>query len=190
MCPAKQRTGIYLVGLLLAACSAPGGDTERSYVPADSLPNHDREVVAAYFGGSWCPPCQRPDLKKAIRTMQVELSERSQREGFSFASLGVAMDWSVPQGVEFLRETSSFDEVVVGRNWANSAVIDLIWSKPGARTGVPQVVVYERSVKIDSAEFNIEYGNRDVLRRLTGADQIVEWVDKGMPLHRGSRSGP
>lgn len=114
--------------------------------------------------------------------MQVELAERSQREGFSFASLGVAMDWSVPQGVEFLRGTSSFDEIVVGRNWANSAVIDLIWSKPEARTGVPQVVVYERSVKIDSAAFDITYSDREVLRRLTGADEIVEWVKAGTSL--------
>ncbi|MFQ5889520.1 MAG: hypothetical protein ACE5JR_05655 [Gemmatimonadota bacterium] len=179
--PAWRVTNLTCLALALlwTACTLPdrSGDTE--YEPAGEKPQ-GTELVAVYIGSSTCAPCQTPELKAAIRQMKDELSRRAEGEGRRFYAIGVALDWSIEDGMELLRSTATFDEILVGRNWLNTGAIEHIWSDPGTRQLIPQVIVFEREVRWGSQE--IELGPKRVLRRVGGGGEISEWVEAGAPL--------
>ena len=161
--------------------------TAQEYVPAyDRDPNFNigngPELVLVYFGGSTCGPCQSGDFKAALERAKVLLSERAAAEGKAFAAVGVAVDFSVEDGLAFLAESGRFDELAVGRNWFNSASLSHLWRPEGleGRTvGLPSVVVFERDMTMGEA---VTASEPLYLVELLGAAAIPEWVDSGAPL--------
>lgn len=113
--------------------------------------------------------------------MQELLQARAEGSGRAFASVGVAMDWSIEDGVRFLEETTVFDEITVGRNWMNSAVVDLILSDASVVPGVPHLAVFERYVSMPTEE-RLVVGEKRILHRAWSADDIEAWVDAGAPI--------
>jgi hypothetical protein len=90
--------------------------------------------------------------------------------------MGVSTDWDLESGLRFLNDCGPWDEVVVGNNWYNSAVIEHIWSVPGAEAAVPQVLLVERF--FEASGNRIEPGPKNYLVRLSGTSDLHKWLDR------------
>lgn len=176
----------YLMALCLVAVAVPltvagrlqAQDT--TYTPAADFPN-GRQVVAVYFGANWCGPCRRPAMKTAIERMKPLIAAQAKQSGAAFSAMVVALDRDLKSGLEFVAPLGAFDEYVFGSDLASSAAQRFIWGDSLAFKGVPQVIVFERTVEARPRK-PITFGPDHVLRRVSG-DSIPIWVQSGAPIH-------
>jgi hypothetical protein len=135
------------------------------------------EILLVFIGGSFCNGTKQPGLKEAVAQLNSDLRERVRAQGKTFVSVGVAMDWSVAEGVDFLLSFGQFDELVVGRNWLNSAVVRYVWRDTPGSAALPQLVVVTRHVNVGGSI--IDVGSERLLTRKLGADEIIAWARQG-----------
>ena len=159
----------------------------QEYTPAYDDPDYygvqgGTEIVMVYVGATSCGPCHAPEVKAALEAAKVALAERAEREGKTFVAVGVATDYIVEEGVEFLASSGRFDEIIVGRNWLNSASLAHLWRSEGVEdrvVGLPGVVVFEQDVAFGEI---VEASEPRYLVELTGASDIPAWAEAGAPL--------
>ena len=168
------------------AVAASGPALAQEYRPAYEEHNgalgRGSEIVLVYFGMTDCVPCHDPEFKTALEQAKVALAERAAERGQSFAAVGVALDWDVAEGFDFLREAGAFDEVAIGRNWENAAALTHLWRPEGLEDrpiAIPSVMVFEREVSSDGP---ISASEPVYLFQAVGAPSLVEWVSAGVPL--------
>jgi hypothetical protein len=112
--------------------------------------------------------------------MKPLLEANARKAGWSFATVGVALDWHPTAGVALLQPIEEFDEIIVGNNWTNSAAQQFIWADTSAAPGLPQVVLVQR--KVTPGADRIAITDQRVISRLVGAGQIQAWVAQGARL--------
>lgn len=159
----------------------------QQYTPAYDDPDYyglqsGTELVMVYVGSTSCGPCHSPEVKSALEAAKVALAERARREGKTFVAVGVATDYIVEEGIEFLASSGRFDEIVVGRNWLNSASLAHLWRSEGVEdrvVAIPGVVVFEQEVSLGEI---VEASEPRYLVELAGADAIPAWAEAGAPL--------
>lgn len=122
-----------------------------------------------------------PEFRDLARAAIDSVRLQVQRAGGMFETVGVSDQWTVAQGLADLGEIGPFDEVIVGRNWLNHGVERYI-SSFGARPAVPQVVVVDQWIRMDSLPF--EYGPIRVVSRVTGNAELIQWSRGGFELSR------
>ncbi|MEM1125213.1 MAG: hypothetical protein AAGI71_01085 [Bacteroidota bacterium] len=140
------------------------------------------EIVLVYFGMTSCGPCHSPEFKTALEKAKLALKARADKEGRSFATIGVALDWDVAKGFAFLQEAGAFDEIAVGRNWENGAALTHLWRPEGLETrsaAVPAVVVFEREVSVGAS---IVASDPVYLFEAMGVSALTDWLEAGAPL--------
>ncbi|HEY7028246.1 MAG TPA: hypothetical protein VH438_11595 [Gemmatimonadales bacterium] len=152
---------------------------DSAYAPSFEPPKAT-QLVAVYIGSSTCGPCQSPELKAAIEQVKQGLRTKTTAAGQSFTAIGVAMDWSVEEGYDFLRKSGEWDEVVTGSNWINLGALRYIWADSTALSAMPQLVVVRRD--IDWGKTQIDLTKERILLRLMGAPEIESWIRRGFPL--------
>lgn len=118
-----------ILGLLAVADRLPGA--QRSGVRTST------EVRMIVVGMSSIPIADPAAFGDAIRRIRQELAARAQRSGVTFVAIGLAMDESPRAGLNFLERgllstgdtvrMGTFDELHVGRAWANAYAVELIW---------------------------------------------------------------
>ena len=106
-----------------------------------------------------------------------------------FSTVGVSLDWAVDEGVERLRNYYVFDEVIVGRNWLNTAAVSYMWRDyPGDRS-IPQVVLLANWV-VPIGPTELHNGTPVELARIVGASDLKNWIKRGYPVRVPSDSVP
>ena len=138
------------------------------------------ELVVAFIGSSSCHAADSTGFIEAIGRMKDLLSARAGRLGYRFATVGVALDWRVKDGLQFLDRFGPFDEVVAGRNWLNTAAISYVWTDLHNRPAIPQVVISLRQLTVGDTA--IEVGQQRVLLRKSGVSEIMRWIASTAPL--------
>ncbi len=131
------------------------------------------EVLAVVIGSQSCGASTTPGFSGAIARILTELETDATRHGRRFSSVGVALDQSPADGIQFLSTIGSFDEVMVGRSWLNSGAVHYIWRDIAGMPALPQLVLVERSVSV--GERSISIGSDKLLARHVGIDQIMSW---------------
>ena len=134
-----------------------------------------REIVAVFIGGSICGASTSEGLDRHLREAQQSVARRAVEIGARFTTIGVALDWSVRDGYEYLSRFGGFDEIMAGHQWLNTGAIQYIWRDPGGRPMLPQVVILDREVDADARVIRIT-GER-VLARMLGTVEIRQWND-------------
>ena len=149
------------------------------YHPGYALPEDGSEVVVVYFGGSTCAPCSFPGFRAALRKAVLRLQERTEAAGKSFAFVGVANDWDVEAGLEFLESNGPFDEIVVGRNWFNTLSAEHLFMNEQAQAALPTLIVYEQEItRRDGQPY---FAGKRYQTALIGAE-VIWWVERDVPL--------
>lgn len=173
-------------GVVMAFCVAllfgqPDDLTDRPVLDLER--GTTEQIRMILIGSSACGAHRNEGLREAIETAKHSLAERFAGEAIHFASAGVALDWRIADGIDFLAAFGEFDEIIVGGNWLNSGAVRYIWRDFPGSSVVPQVVVVKRSVTVSSSTISV--GEEELVARLAGAEQIMKWVDLGAPLvHR------
>jgi len=152
------------------------------YTPHYRLPN-GREIVVQFIGMTGCGHSRDSEVVAAVRRMKPVLARQADSLGVSLSVVGVALDWSVEDGVAYLRTLGPFDEIAVGNNWVNSAAVASIWRAPSVHPDVPQIVIYQRTVT--RQQRTIAFGPDQELARFIGTKSIIDWVAHGAPLPLG-----
>jgi hypothetical protein len=168
--PAKALCGV-------AAIFATTIATTRTH--HDPRPAATREVIAVYVGAEGTDGGMTP----VVASMQAALRQQATAGSFRFLSRGVSIEPTVQDGLRHLARLGTFDELSVGDNWGNSAVVRYLGgeSKDSVRS-IPQVVLVEREARVDAR--TIEFGPERVLGRYIGVDVIEAWVKRGAPINR------
>jgi thiol-disulfide isomerase/thioredoxin len=149
---------------------------DTAYTPVQDFQS-GRQVMAIYFGASWCKPCDRPDMKDAVRRMKPMLLAQAVKNGGFFTAMGVALDRDLTKALAFLNPNGAFDEYVIGSDLTSLAAERFIWGDPGNFPAVPQIVVPERTLEVERGA-PIKFGTIRVVRRVHG-DSIPLWVKAG-----------
>lgn len=174
---------IWLVAMatVLLVLSGVGrlGAQDTAYVPATAFEN-GRQIVAIYFGANWCHPYRTPEMKAAIRAMKPLVAAQAKQSGAAFSAMVVVLDRDLKSGLEFVAPLGAFDEYSFGSDLESAAAQRFIWGDSLAFKGVPQVIVFERTIQIQRNK-PINFGNDHVLRRVSG-DSIATWVGAGAPI--------
>jgi hypothetical protein len=122
---------------------------------------------------------------EAVRDMKSALHRQATSSGRRFISRGVSLEPSIEGGLRHLALFGPFDEVSLGGNWTNSAVVRYLGGDMSNhdRAVIPQVVVLEREVQQDGRE-SLQVGPEREIGRYMGTDKISGWVRTGAPLPR------
>ena len=114
-------------------------------------------------------------MVEAVRAIRRGLRAQAVQQGETFASIGVALDWEVDKGTDYLERFGPFDEIMAGRSWVNSGALKFIWSEGlGGEASIPQIVVLERTIDTPG-DFVVRLRSERVRYRRAGGDQIVNW---------------
>jgi hypothetical protein len=137
------------------------------------------ELALVYIGSSACYWSNVESLPPLIQQVRLQLSKRAQAAGYRFASIGVARDRNVENGLQHLRKMGPFDEVMTGRGWLNVGVLKYVYQDLPGPALTPQLLVFRRLLY---REETTGIRNEDVLVRKTGAGDIENCFDQGLPV--------
>ena len=116
---------------------------------------------------------------QAVTGARSAMRTRAMRDGLGFSTVGIADKWQVQEGLDLLAEFGTFDEVTVGRAWMNTGVQEYI-NTPRAPAKVPQLIIAVQAINMDTTPY--VYGERHVLMRLIGSNEIEAWAGAKFPL--------
>jgi hypothetical protein len=141
---------------------------------APARPGHELTLIVV--GSSICGGAQDPRLIDGVRRLRTQVEKVARERGERSVSIGVALDYSLPKGLNWLARFDAFDEVVVGRNWLNMAAERYFWQRADGKAGVPQVIVTSRSID-ETHEKRLHVGEERVLATFAGVDAILKGLD-------------
>ena len=174
---------LQLVATILFAL--PCAAAAQAYVPVQDREQgvtSGSEVEMVYIGASDCFACVQPTYKAALEQAKVLLADRAEAEGKTFVAIDVSTDYDLDAGYDFLKASGGFDELVIGRNWFNSAVLEHLIRTEGAEDrvlGLPTIVLYEQEAMMGDT---IQATPPRYLRYIAGGAELPEWVEAGVPL--------
>lgn len=172
------RTGT----LALPAPRGTGFDSD-GYRPA--MEWADDELLLVYVGSSGCGWSNVGWLPEVVDSIKRGLQERANAAGYSFGSLGIAVDWSIPDGMRHLAKIGSFDEVAIGNSWQNTSALRYLWQDYPGDASTPQLVLTFRRMLVPIGNGGSRYfalEEETLLQRVVGAGAIRRWLEEGIPL--------
>lgn len=110
---------------------------------------------------------------RLVWELMDSLRVRAERAHAVVSTVGVAFDERVAAGIARLKEFGAFDEVIVGRNWLNTAATTYIWRDFPGPSAQPQVVLLTEPLHI--GQQGVVVGQARVLERRIGFDGLREW---------------
>ena len=133
------------------------------------------ETQLILIGANGCAGSRAPQLQSALRVIHRVSRRAALSAGRRFSYVGVAIDPTVKEGQDFLDHFGPFDEIVAGGNWANIGAARFIWRDFPGRSTVPQLVVLERTIHVDTT--GVKIGAEKILFRKISVDSIVAYAN-------------
>jgi hypothetical protein len=139
------------------------------------------EVIAVYVGSPGTD--SMTGMAHVLSDMGTALRRQTASSGRGLIMRGVSIEPSVEGGIRHLSRLGAFDEVSVGGNWTNSAVVRYLGVSDGrvSDSPIPELVLLERTVRSDNTRM-LQVGPERELTRFVGLDKINAWVARGAPL--------
>jgi hypothetical protein len=134
------------------------------------------EVIVVYLGVAGVDGA----MIGVADTIRLAASRRIAGSGRHLILRGVSLDPEIADGVRDLATVGTFDEINVGGNWTNSAVVHYLGGDMGraySKASVPQVIVLEREV--DNQITALHVGPEHELARYIGTTEIWNWARHG-----------
>ena len=138
------------------------------------------EVIAVYIGSVGTDSLT--GMNRTLETMTTEVRKQTASTNRGFLTRAVSIEPSVEDGIRHLSRLGQFDEMSVGGNWTNSAVVRYLGVNNGkvSDSPIPQLIVLERDIQMGGG--TLQVGPERELARFIGLDQIKGWVTSGAPL--------
>jgi len=166
-------SSLYDVRIAIHPSSAFATGDPDAYVPVHRL-QEGPELVLTFIGSPTCPWSTDRRLPLAVETLKRTYAEFARENGLGFRAVVVVVDWTTAQGQGFLSEFGRFDEVSIGRNWANSTLMRYGW-EAGIHPVTPTVVIHSQYLSVgEGAEGVFEVG-REVLLHRSGLTDLLQF---------------
>lgn len=154
---------------------------QASWRSSNGIIRFGRERVAVLISFRNCIGARDARFKPALHAALRLLADQARRDRVGFSATGVSIDWEPDSGVAYLATLADFDQWVVGRNWLNDDVVQLVWQDSTATAAMPQLIVFERDVKQDEhaqrqPPSGIAFTAPGILHRFVGAAPLARWV--------------
>jgi hypothetical protein len=139
------------------------------------------EVIAVYVGSIGTDSMTA--VAQVLSDMSTAVRRQTASSGRGFIMRGVSIEPSVEGGIRHLSRLGTFDEVSVGGNWTNSAVVRYLGVNDGrvSDSPIPELILLERTVRSDNTRM-LQVGPERELVRFVGLDRINGWVARGAPI--------
>lgn len=138
------------------------------------------ELVAVIISAQFCAANTVTGFSDAVAAVPGLLQAQVEHESEVVTRvIGISLDTDARTGSDYLFSLAAFDEIIAGGNWLNTATEKFLWAHSGTDVNIPQVLLLERSVTWSDAFPSL--GTERVLQRLVGAEEIIEWVNRGAP---------
>lgn len=142
------------------------------------------ELVLVLVGSSTCGASKEPLLPAALSSVGRYYEDSTRAHGETLVSVGVALDWDLNAGLNFLNAIGSFDEISIGRNWLNSQAVSYFWRDHPGEPALPQLMLVRRQVDVSNQVIGV---SRDtVIKRWVGVPAILRLSEKLAPKMLGS----
>lgn len=152
-----------------------------------------QQLFLVYIGSGGCAWSGVDGLPDIVDSIKRGLLRQATDAGISFASMGVALDWSTEAGIAHLEKIGAFDEIAVGFSWMNSAALKYIWQQfPGAAS-TPQLILISRRLQVPdrrSGPRHFSITDERVFRRVVGLGAIRQWLHSGTRVRDALGGGP
>jgi hypothetical protein len=123
-----------------------------------------------------------PEYRASIRSIRDSVTKRINRVEQRLVMRGVSLEPRPEDGLRDMADLGRFDELSVGGNWTNLAVVRYLGPVMGIpHSGIPQIVLLEREIIHDDAA-KLTVGEERELRRIEGTADILAWIKRGAPI--------
>lgn len=166
--------------------------TERSFIKKETKIYHPRhefienEIALIYIGCSTCGPANAKFLPEVIESLKKKFQKKSNSKGYNFISIGISKDFEISKGLGHLAKFNNFDEIAVGRDWANIALKKYVWNDLSGKAATPQIILTRRKYNmIDESNLRkVDFRNSEekILTRKIGAVEILALLEKDISL--------
>ena len=140
-----------------------------------------RDQVLYLLATETCAACRVDSVAGMVRSIADSSRRIALRSGASFAFVGVSLDATQPRAMRLLTRLGPFDEIAIGRSWLNGHILDLLARDPTSPLVVPQLVLVEREIQIDSS--SIRPTDARIVARLVGVDEIASGAKNPAWMH-------
>ena len=122
----------------------PVGLTHRDRLPAQ--PDQVRpEYVLVFISSSTCPVATADRIPMVKDLIEMHRA-RAQEEERVFVTHGVALDWDVKAGYDYLQSVAEFDEISIGQSIVNEGAFRHLWEGEHVAPATPGLVVMKRDI--------------------------------------------
>jgi hypothetical protein len=138
------------------------------------------QLALVYIGSSTCAGSNHPEMRRLLSSIQRQLGEYADEVGASFISIGAATDWRPERAYAHLTGLARFDEMVLGGNWANPAILATMW-EAGNPTTIPAIAVVVRQVVTPDGpmgRFDVQPG--EIVFFIAGLEGILQHEATGI----------
>lgn len=181
--------GVLSFGATAGVMAARAHDTNRhseAYNRLAAVRKPGSQLMLVYIGSARCGWCKNPALPSYLATIRDSLAVRAVRQKRQLITLGIAVDVVKHEGIDHLNRVADFDQIAAGGSWLNEVMIDYVWSRWGAPSATPQLMVFSRLVVREASSEAVTYRveNQQLLARKVGLYDIEAWVREGVPTPR------
>lgn len=148
------------------------------YVPDGRL-HSGSELALVFVGSPTCAWSNAESLPATIETAKVALLARANSSGQSFAAIAAVKSSSTEDGHRYIQRFGRFDEITLGRGWANIGLLKYVYQTFRGRAASPQIIVVERTIDVGPPR---AINDEKVILRRIGTKSIEDWVRAGAPL--------
>jgi len=177
-----RRVGLAVLICLIALTATSHSPRAASGATVAKAPETTHELIVVYIGvtgtnmdSRWWNLIQ--GMKDSVRSRAIATSRK-------LVTRGVSLEPLVRDGLVDLGHLGAFDEISVGGNWTNSAVVRYlgpVMGQSNPESSIPQVVLLERDVTLTD-QARLEIGPERPLRRFVGTRDIETWIRSGAPI--------
>lgn len=131
------------------------------------------EINFIYIGSSQCGFSNNEETFTAVDKAMSIVKNKAQELGLGFSAIGIAPEWNVNLGIAHLENVSNFNEIIVGNNWGNSAIVKNV-REFNIEPSTPQILITFKKYNTKSL-YLVE--NEILIQSIVGKDKIINWVN-------------
>lgn len=120
-----------------------------------------RHLQFVYVGSSTCNYSNSPKNHENVKNIKKSIRNYSRENELNFIATGVSMDSDPIEGVDYLENTSPYDEIISGARWYNTGISEYVYENIDSESSTPLVLIIKTLYEIEYGEDGLSIKNVD-----------------------------
>lgn len=105
------------------------------------------EIALIYFGCSTCPAATNERIPELLSSLSEKLKKTAVSKGYEFSFIGTSNENNLEEGLEYLTDIATFDEISLGNGMENTTLQHYVWDNfdNPLSASTPQIIVSKRT---------------------------------------------